>query len=150
MNSPIWAAVSGWTLNTELEGPNALAIETLFSALEGKSLIYDGPHKSTLLQHYTRLVAANPDNLRYQVQRVYLAILCHDGDQLIGALRDLYLTLDGRGNSLFKRLLKQGKSLLDDGALAIFNAVVTEGDKPRLLQLSQSHSVLSNGYFSLH
>ncbi|WP_417224353.1 hypothetical protein [Amphritea sp.] len=150
MNSPIWAAVSGWTLNTELEGPNALAIETLFAALEGKALIYDGPHKGALLQHYTRLVAANPGNLRYQVQRVYLAILCHDAAQLTGALRDLYLTLDGRGNDLFKRLLKQGTSLLDDDALEVFNAVVTGGDKLRLLQLSQSHSVLCNGYFSLH
>ncbi|RTE67612.1 hypothetical protein EH243_01300 [Amphritea opalescens] len=150
MNSPIWAAVSGWELNAELEGPNALNIETLFIALEGKGLIYDGPHKSILLQHYNRFVAANPNNLRHQVQRVYLAILCHDSDELVGALVDLLITLDGRGKALQQRLLEQGESLLSEADLALFKDSVAQGDNQQLLSLNKPKSVLCNGDFSLH
>jgi hypothetical protein len=150
VNSPIWAAVSGWELNAELEGPNALNIETLFVALEGKGLIYDGPHKSILLNHYNRLVAANPNNLRHQVQRVYLAILCHEADELIGALIDLFITLDERGKGLKVRLLEQGASLLREEDLSVFNDILGQGEKRKLLQLNKQKSVLCNGNFSLH
>ncbi len=150
MNSPIWAAVSGWELNAELEGLNALNIETLFTALEGKELIYDGPHKSVLLHHFTRLVASRPNNLRSQVQRVYLSILCHDEAELAGALLDLYLTLDGRGLALRKRLLEQGAKMLREEELDLFNQILTDGDNSRLLQVNKQKSVLCNGNFSLH
>ncbi len=150
MNSPIWAAVSGWELNAELEGLNALNIETLFTALEGKELIYDGPHKSVLLHHFNRLVASRPTNLRSQVQRVYLSILCHDEAELTGALFDLYLTLDGRGLALRKRLLEQGAGMLREEELELFKAILSDGDNSRLLQLSKQKSVLCNGNFSLH
>ncbi|WP_428035787.1 hypothetical protein [Amphritea sp.] len=150
MNSPIWAAVSGWELNAELEGLNALNIETLFTALEGKELIYDGPHKSVLLHHFSRLVASRPTNLRSQVQRVYLSILCHDEAELTGALFDLYLTLDGRGLALRKRLLEQGAGMLREEELELFKAILSDGDNSRLLQLSKQKSVLCNGNFSLH
>jgi len=150
VNSPIWAAVSGWELNAELEGLNALNIETLFTALEGKELIYDGPHKSVLLHHFTRLVASRPNNLRSQVQRVYLSILCHDEAELAGALLDLYLTLDGRGLALRKRLLEQGAKMLREEELDLFNQILTDGDNSRLLQVNKQKSVLCNGNFSLH
>lgn len=150
MNSPIWAAVSGWELNAELEGLNALNIETLFTALEGKELIYDGPHKSVLLHHFNRLVASRPNNLRSQVQRVYLSILCHDEAELTGALLDLYLTLDGKGLALRKRLLEQGADLIREEDLQVFKATLVDGDNHRLLQLSKQKSVLCNGNFSLH
>ncbi|WP_299196951.1 hypothetical protein [uncultured Amphritea sp.] len=150
MNSPIWAAVSGWELNAELEGLNALNIETLFTALEGKELIYDGPHKSVLLHHFSRLVASRPNNLRSQVQRVYLSILCHDEAELTGALLDLYLTLDGRGLALRKRLLDQGAEMLRKEELDLFSEILADGDNSRLLQLSKQKSVLCNGNFSLH
>lgn len=150
MNSPIWAAVSGWELNAELEGLNALNIETLFAALEGKELIYDGPHKSVLLHHFSRLVASRPNNLRSQVQRVYLSILCHDEGELTGALLDLFLTLDSRGVALRKRLLEQGAVMLKTENLDLFNEVLKDGDNSRLLQLTKQKSVLCNGNFSLH
>ncbi|MDO6563524.1 hypothetical protein Q4488_09030 [Amphritea sp. 1_MG-2023] len=150
MNSSIWAAISGWELNAELEGLNALNIETTFTALDGKALIYDGPHHSLLLHHYSRLVAANPNNLRHQVQRVYLSILCHDATELTGALLDLYLTLEQRGNALRRRLLQQGAALLSEDDLSIFDEVLSSGDNTRLLQLSKQASVLCNGNYSLH
>ncbi|MBN0989106.1 hypothetical protein [Amphritea pacifica] len=150
MNSPIWAAVSGWELNAELEGLNALNIETLFTALEGKELIYDGPHKSVLLHHFNRLVASRPNNLRNQVQRVYLSILCHDEAELTGALLDLSLTLEGKGQALRKRLLEQGADLIRKEDLELFQAALADGDNYRLLQLNKQKSVLCNGSFSLH
>lgn len=150
MSSPIWAAVSGWELNAELEGLNALNIETLFTALEGKELIYDGPHKTVLLHHYNRLVAATPNNLKRQVQRVYLSILCHDSAEFRGALLDLYLTLGDRGKALRKRLLEQGAALLQEDDRAVFYAVLEQDDNTELLQLNKQQSVLSNGSYSLH
>ncbi|SEQ36270.1 hypothetical protein SAMN03080615_01214 [Amphritea atlantica] len=150
MNSPIWAAVSGWELNAELEGLNALNIETLFTALEGKELIYDGPHKSVLLHHFNRLVASRPNNLRNQVQRVYLSILCHDEAELTGALLDLSLTLEGKGQALRKRLLEQGADLIRKEDLELFQEALADGDNYRLLQLNKQKSVLCNGSFSLH
>ncbi len=150
MNSPIWAAVSGWELNAELEGLNALNIETLFTALEGKGLIYDGPHKSVLLHHYNRLVASAPNNLRSHVQRVYLSVLCQDGVELTGALMDLFLILEQRGMALKQRLLEQGAPLLNPDDLELFKLVIEEGDNTRLLSLSPQKSVVINGRFSLH
>lgn len=150
MNSPIWAAVSGWELNAELEGLNALNIETLFTALEGKGLIYDGPHKSVLLHHFNRLVASTSNNLRSHVQRVYLSVLCHDGVELTGALMDLFLILEGRGLALRQRLLDQGAPLLNPDDLELFKAVMDDGDNSRLLSLNSQKSVLCNGRFSLH
>ena len=151
MNSPIWAAVSGWELNAELEGINALNIETLFTALEGKGLIYDGPHKSVLLHHYRRLVATSSNNLRCHVQRVYLSILCHDGAELTGALVDLFLTLGDRGLALRKRLVEQGSPLMRQDDLALFNQVMDQEEGAALLLgLNKQQSVLCNGSFSLH
>ena len=150
MNSPIWAAVSGWELNAELEGLNALNIETLFTALEGKGLIYDGPHKSVLLHHYNRLVASAPNNLRSHVQRVYLSVLCQDGVELTGALMDLFLILKERGQALKQRLLDQGAPLLNPDDLELFKLVIEEGDNTRLLSLNPQKSVVINGRFSLH
>ena len=150
MNSPIWAAVSGWELNAELEGLNALNIETLFTALEGKGLIYDGPHKSVLLHHFNRLVASSPNNLRSHVQRVYLSVLCHDGVELTGALMDLFMILEERGLALKQRLLDQGATLLNPDDLKLFKVVIAESDNSKLLSLNSQKSVLCNGCFSLH
>lgn len=149
MNSPIWAAVSGWELNAELEGLNALNIETLFTALEGKGLIYDGPHKSVLLHHFSRLVASQPDNLRCHVQRVYLSILCHDGDELTGALLDLFLVLEKRGLALRQRLVEQGSPLLRENDLGLLQQALEADEVGPLLQLHKQRSVLCNGNFSL-
>ncbi|GGK82521.1 hypothetical protein [Amphritea balenae] len=150
MNSPIWAAVSGWELNAELEGLNALNIETLFTALEGKGLIYDGPHKSVLLHHFSRLVASQPNNLRSHVQRVYLSILCHDAAELTGALLDLFLTLKDRGQALRERLVEQGSPLLRQEDLELIKLSIEQNDSSLLLQLNMQNSVLCNGSFSLH
>ena len=150
MNSPIWAAVSGWELNAELEGLNALNIETLFTALEGKGLIYDGPHKSVLLHHFSRLVASQPNNLRSHVQRVYLSILCHDATELTGALLDLFLTLKDRGQALRERLVEQGSPLLRQEDLELIKLSIEQDDNSLLLQLNMQNSVLCNGSFSLH
>mgnify|MGYP006929323918 CR=1 FL=1 len=150
MNSPIWAAVSGWELNAELEGMSALNIETLFTALEGKGLIYDGPHKSVLLHHFTRLVASEPNNLRSHVQRVYLSILCHDAAELPGALSDLFLILGNKGLPLRKRLIEQAAPLLRQDDMALFQQLNESEEMDLLLQLNSPRSVLCNGRFSIH
>ncbi len=149
MNSPIWAAISGWEINAELEGLNALHIETLFTALEGKGLIYDGPHKSVLLHHCTRLVAATPNNLRAHVQRVYLAILCHDRMALTGALVDLFLVLEERGSALRQRLLEQAEPLLRRDDLAIFKQIAISNQLELLLKVQTQHSRLCNGSYAI-
>ncbi|WP_432473478.1 hypothetical protein [Amphritea sp. HPY] len=149
MNSPIWAAISGWELNAELEGMSALNIETLFTALEGKSLIYDGPHKSVLLHHFTRLVASQPNNLRSHVQRVYLSILCHDAAELSGAISDLFQTLNGRGQALRKRLLNQAAPLLRADELALLRQIDETGELNLLLKIQSQRSMLCNGCYSV-
>jgi len=149
VNSPIWAAVSDWELNAELEGLNALHIETLFTAMEGKGLIYDGPHKSVLLHHCTRLVACSPNNLRAQVQRVYLAILCDDGVELTGALMDLFLVLEDRGYGLRKRLVEQAAPLLRSSDLVVFNQVLENNQLNQLLNVQKQRSMLCNGSYAI-
>ena len=115
----------------------------LLLAQEDSHLIYHGSHPETVLSYLQRSVASDPVSLRTHIRRIYLAIQCRAKEQLVGALVDLMLVLQGRGQQLLERVLGQSEPLLGDELLAQMREVCTEQASKISARLVSPQSVLS-------
>ncbi|MFW1677782.1 hypothetical protein ACFVYJ_08365 [Pontibacter sp. JAM-7] len=138
---------TGQIAGTGLYSVNTDRIQAAFDAQHSRYLIYRGRQGKRLLYHFVRMVAANPKSLRYHVKRIYLAVASYDSDALLGAFADFLLTLSGKGDPLFHRLLDQARPVIGEEHYALIMSSQTEGDLSELLSLCQHNSVLSRGNF---
>ncbi len=147
MNSPIWDALSDWELNADFDSPNTGRIQAAFDAQHPRYLIYRGKQGKRILYHFTRMVAAEPDELRLHTKRIYLSIACFDSEALEGAFTDFLLVLGKKGPLLRKRLFEQARSVMKPEVRNIIERAIEEDDLTALNKLSTKHSVLMNGRF---
>lgn len=147
MKSQIGEALSDWELNSDFESANTGRIQAAFDAQHPRYLIYRGKQGKRILYHFTRMVAAQPDELKLHTKRIYLSIACYDSEALEGAFTDFLLVLGDKGETLRKRLFKQAQSVLKPEVREIIQNVVETGDLEALKQLSIKYSVLMNGRF---
>ncbi|MGI1671427.1 MAG: hypothetical protein K6L74_14030 [Neptuniibacter sp.] len=153
MNSQKRDSSSVWDLHTEFDSTNTARIQAAFDAQHPRYLIYRGKQGKRILYHFTRMVAAHPDELKLHTKRIYLSIACYDCEALEGAFVDFLLVLGNNGLTLRKRLLAQASSVLKPEVKKIIQDVIESGDLDQLKQLSTKYSVLINGRFqplSLH
>ena len=153
MNSQKRDSLSEWNLHTEFDSNNTARIQAAFDAQHPRYLIYRGTQGKRILYHFTRMVAANPDELKLHTKRIYLSIACYDSEALEGAFVDFLLVLGNNGLTLRKRLFAQASSVLKPEVKKIIQNVIEGGDLSQLKQLSTKYSVLINGRFqplSLH
>ncbi len=142
-----------WSLHTEFESTNTGRIQAAFDAQHPRYLIYRGKQGKRILYHFTRMVAAHPDELKLHTKRIYLSIACYDSDAVEGAFVDFLLVLGNNGLTLRKRLFAQASSVMKPEVRDIIQDVIESGDLNKLKQLSTKYSVLINGRFqplSLH
>lgn len=147
MTSPIWDALADWELNADFDSANTGRIQAAFDAQHPRYLIYRGQQGRRILYHFTRMVAAEPDELRLHTKRIYLSIACYDSDALEGAFADFLLVLGDKGPKLRKRLFEQARSVMKPKVRNIIERAIEEDDLNALSQLSTEHSVLINGRF---
>ncbi|MGH1432020.1 MAG: hypothetical protein ACRBB4_12990 [Neptuniibacter sp.] len=153
MNSQKRDSLSEWNLHTEFDSNNTARIQAAFDAQHPRYLIYRGKQGKRILYHFTRMVAAHPDELKLHTKRIYLSIACYDSEALEGAFVDFLLVLGNNGLTLRKRLFAQASSVLKPEVKKIIQNVIEGGDLSQLKQLSTKYSVLINGRFqplSLH
>ncbi len=81
------------------------------------------------------------------MKRIYLAVASYDSDEVMGAFADLLITLSGKGDPLFHRLLEQAKPVIGESHFDLIMSAQSEDSLDKLLALSQQHSVLSRGNF---
>jgi len=132
---------------TGLYSLNTDRIQAAFDAQHSRYLIYRGRQGKRLLYHFVRMVAADPKSLRYHVKRIYLAVATYDSDEVMGAFADLLITLSGKGDPLFHRLLDQAKPVIGESHFELIMSAQSGESLNELLTLSQQHSVLSRGNF---
>ncbi|WP_286238652.1 hypothetical protein [Neptuniibacter halophilus] len=147
MSSPIWDALADWELNADFDSPNTRRIQAAFDAQHPRYLIYRGHQGRRILYHFTRMVAAEPDELRLHTKRIYLSIACYDSDALEGAFADFLMVLGNKGPKLRQRLFEQAKPVLKPEARDVIQKAIEEDDLGALSVLSAEHSVLINGRF---
>ncbi|PIE23801.1 MAG: hypothetical protein CSA60_04015 [Neptuniibacter caesariensis] len=147
MNSPIWDVLADWELNADFDSANTGRIQAAFDAQHPRYLIYRGQQGRRILYHFTRMVAAEPDELRLHTKRIYLSIACYDSDALEGAFADFLLVLGSKGPKLRKRLFEQARPVMKPKVRNIIEHAIEEDDLSVLSQLSTEHSVLINGRF---
>ncbi len=82
---------------------------TRFSASAGPEI---------LAAHLAHCVTRNPGDLTSHVRRIFLCLKLDDAEQLFGALIDLFITLNGKGNALRSRLLKMLRDHLTEAQYA--------------------------------
>jgi hypothetical protein len=153
VNSQKRDSLSEWNLHTEFDSNNTARIQAAFDAQHPRYLIYRGKQGKRILYHFTRMVAANPDELKLHTKRIYLSIACYDSEALEGAFVDFLLVLGNNGLTLRKRLFAQASSVLKPEVKKIIQGVIEGGELSQLKQLSTTYSVLINGRFqplSLH
>jgi len=153
VNSPNRDTVSEWNLHTEFDSTNTARIQAAFDAQHPRYRIYRGKQGKRILYHFTRMVAAHPDELKLHTKRLYLSVACYDSDAVEGAFVDFLLVLGNNGLTLRKRLFDQTCSVMKPEAREVIQKVIESGDLSLLKQLSAKYSVLINGRFqplSLH
>ncbi|WP_415891345.1 hypothetical protein ACMXYV_08520 [Neptuniibacter sp. SY11_33] len=153
MSSLIWDALADWELNADFDSPNTGRIQAAFDAQHPRYLIYRGHQGRRILYHFTRMVAAEPDELRLHTKRIYLSIACYDSDALEGAFADFLLVLGKKGPKLRQRLFEQARKVMKPKVRNVIQRAIEEDDLSALSELSTEHSVLINGRFqpaSLH
>lgn len=149
MASQIWAALSDWELDAELDGDKTKLIQAAFESLNQRQLIYRGEQGERNLYFYTRDVARHPRSLKAHVRRIYAATALGARDELVGALIDVLWVLRDKGPMLRRRLFDQVESILPKRARAVLEEVVASGDHKKLLVLPVDKAVLVNGQFSV-
>lgn len=145
MNSQSIEALSD--INSDFDSANTGRIQAAFDAQHPRYLIYRGKQGKRILYHFTRMVAAQPDQLKLHTKRIYLSIACYDSEALEGAFIDFLLVLGAKGETLRKRLFEQAKSVLNPAVREVIQGVVDTGDLSALKTLSTRYSVLINGRF---
>lgn len=91
-------------------------------------------------------VAAQPAALEWHLRRIHYCYSLRDGDELFGALLDLFIFLGGRGHALRRRLLAGARDLLRPAEFAALESSLSEGRMPTETERPCSpQSVLSEG-----
>lgn len=147
MTSQIWAALSDWELDAELNSDKTQRIQAAFEALSQDDLIYRGVQSERNLYHYTRFVAGNPHSLKNHVRRIYMATALGKRDELAGALMDLLWILDKKGPTLRKRIFEQVSAMLAPRARKVISHAIEADDRRMLLELPVDRAVVVNGQF---
>lgn len=149
MASQIWAALSDWELDAELDGDKTRLIQAAFESLNQSQLIYRGEQGERNLYFYTRDVARHPRSLKAHVRRIYTATALGQREELVGALMDVFWILRDKGPSLRRRLFEQVEGMLPKRARIVLQEVAESGEYKKLLTLPVDKTVLVNGQFSV-
>lgn len=144
-DSQLWAALSDWELNEELESELADRIQATFESVNQKQMIYRGALPKEALFCFARQVAAHPENLSAHVKRFYLAMLNRSKEKVLGALIDLIIILRFKGDTLTSRLIGEAEPLLGQDAVEQLRGILKDKSAKRVLDLDVSESVLVNG-----
>ncbi|MGH1460658.1 MAG: hypothetical protein ACRBB6_01355 [Neptuniibacter sp.] len=147
MNSQKRDGSSDLELNTDFDSANTGRIQAAFDAQHPRYLIYRGKQGKRILYHFTRMVAAQPDELKLHTKRIYLSIACYDSDALEGAFADFLQVLGDKGMTLKKRLFDQASTVMKPDVKKVIQNVIETGDLSGLSKLSTKYSVLINGRF---
>lgn len=148
MSSQIWAALSDWELDAELNSNKTHRIQAAFEALSQGSLIYRGAQSERNLYHYTRFVAGNPYSLKHHVRRIYAATALGLRDELAGAMMDLLWILGTKGPTLRRRIFEQVSEMLTPRARKVIARAIEQNDRRCLLEMPAEKAVVVNGQFS--
>lgn len=148
MSSQIWAALSDWELDAELNSNKTHRIQAAFEALSQDNLIYRGAQSERNLYHYTRFVAGNPHSLKNHIRRIYTATALGLRDELAGAMMDLLWILDAKGPTLRKRIFEQVSAMLTPRARKVIAHAIERDNRRLLLELPVDKAVVVNGQFS--
>ncbi|RVU31051.1 hypothetical protein [Neptunomonas marina] len=143
--SQIWMALSDWDLNSELESELADKIQSAFESADQDTLIYKGSLPTLSHRQYVRKVSREPLNLTAHVRRFYLAMVCGDKDNTVGALIDLVIILRYRGRALVERLISEAEQLIGPETTEQLKEIAQAKSVNRVLSLDVSRSVLVNG-----
>jgi len=148
VSSQIWAALSDWELDAELNSNKTQRIQAAFEALNQDNLVYRGQQSERNLYHYTRFVAGNPTSLKAHVRRIYMATALGMREELSGALMDLLWVLDQNGPTLRRRIFEQVSAMLPPRSKRVISRAIEANDRKLLLELPIDRAVLVNGQFS--
>lgn len=148
MTSPIWAALSDWELDAELNSDKTDRIQAAFEAVGQEGLIYRGDQSARNLYHYTRFVARNPESLKTHVRRIYMATALAEREELAGAMIDVLWVLGRKGPALKRRLFDQISAMLSPRARKVISRAIEAEDHKLLLELPIDRAVIVNGRFS--
>ena len=124
-------------------------LQICFELQKSRSLICQEADSELGLSYSSRYVSAAPKHLRAHIRRIYFAIRKGDAERLVGALIDLFLVLQGKGNALVNRLINQAEPMLDRNTLTALRKFADTSDFRFIKNLSLSYSVLVNGSLSL-
>ena len=142
VNSPLWAALSDWELNSDFDNEHTGNIQAAFQTLSFDGLIYKGGEAQRLLYFITRQAAREPERLLNHVKRVYLAMACNERERLIGALVDLCWVSRGKGEMLIRRLVGQAAPMLPPETVLQLTSAMNVSDRSQLLELPLEHTVV--------
>jgi len=150
--SGISEVMSDWESDAELSSANTAAIAASFNVVSMKELAYAGADKELVLLRFTRMVAANPNNLSWHVRRVLLAIQLGQRLALVAALADLLWVVDVRRTSkagvTVKKLCIRAEKVLPNKVNVLVRYVMQTGNRQMLMRLPLDQAVLVDGGFS--
>ncbi len=102
------------------------------------------PVMGKVIDHLAHKVSRNPTDLMSHVQRIALSHEIGDGEQIYGALLDLFIALGPGGVSLRTRMLQKVADLLDDDQLEALQRGLVSGIAASDPVPPSRHSRLSN------
>lgn len=133
-------------ISLQCEGPAADLLQQL-AFIECQAWLAEPPAVADqrLRDHLAHCISRNPADLRAHVLRIHLCARAHMGDELYGALLDLFIALGDKGQSLRARLLARCRNLLTAPRLIALGRGMAHGIAAMDVVPEAQHSRLCSG-----